>query len=573
MSYPEPHYPDDSAPRGRSGGPVMPGKPAEGFSESADGSAESWWDTAPVMPTHEHPHREPAHDWFETGPRAEPDLFSDPTLPVPPAPGFGSASEPFAGWPTPHGVQASSDHFFDPVAPQDYASDGWRQDQSPPPPPHFLPPPDPRAAEAAFWPGTNPEPIAPNPSLQHGPPLPEPGFQPATLHAALPVRNDPGAVVPPSRPFPVRILAAVVIALIAMAGVILFSLNQARTPAAAPAPAVTQLSRTAPAGWSTTYAWSTTLPEITGQVAVGQNAVAFIDSHGSLDVRQADTGQPIFTSAPNTVSSSARPFIAVTQGVPVAGIVDGVNLMLWSLDASSSEARQITLALNARVFQQGGGLMVSTGKEHWVVTSQFTLNPVPLPEDHVALGVTPEGFLLSAPPSGSWSINHPGSDIPTETVRPERSPEGTVGEMQVAWAARGVICAWGNTADPEQRTVGLYDASTGELLASHTLSKNVVQNGLPLTVSPGGEYASAGPMLARLSDGRVSVVDGWSTIMAGQKTLYGTVDGVKMGWDGSNAVALDPRAVVPWGTSERGYAIVLEQVGGSQVRMGGLRPA
>lgn len=377
----------------------------------------------------------------------------------------------------------------------------------------------------------------------------------------------------PSRPFPARILAAVLIALIALTGVILFSLNQTRTPAAAPTPVVTQLSRTAPSGWSTTYAWSTTLPEITGQVAVGQNAVAFIDGNGALDVRHADTGQPIFTSAPNTVSSSARPFIAVTQGVPVAGIVDGVNLMLWSLDASSSEARQITLALNARVFQQGGGLMVSTGKERWVVTSKFTLDPVPLPEDHVALAVTPEGFLLSAPPSGSWSINHPGSDIPTEVVRPERSPDGTVGEMQVAWAARGVICAWGNTNDPEQRTVGLYDATTGELLASHTLSKSVVQNGLPLTVSPDREYASAGPMLARLSDGQVNVVDGWSTIMAGQNTLYGTVDGVKMAWDGSNAVPLDPRAVVPWGTSERGYAIVLEQVGGSQVRMGGLRPA
>jgi hypothetical protein len=390
----------------------------------------------------------------------------------------------------------------------------------------------------------------------------------------VPVADDRKAA-PGRRPRPAQLIVGVLIAVVALVGVLLFVTSQfGGTPQSAGTQVPRPLDRPGPPGWSSTFAWSAEIPTVTDSVAVGENRVGRIDSRGALQIHHADTGVVELTTAPNTVSNTAKPFIAVAQGATVAGIVDGANLLAWPLSAvDGAEGHQITLALNARLYQQGGGLMVSTGTEHWVVTSDFTLAPVAVPTDHVALAVSPQGMLLSAPPQGSWSINPSRPGVLSQVVRPRVTPPGTVGEMQVAWSSRGVIAAWGNTDDPGRRTVGLYRAATGELLAGATLPTGAVLDGLPLTVSPGAEYASAGPMLARLSDGKVHVVERWSTIMSDSKSLYGSRDGITLAWRGEEPIELDPGTMIPWGISDRGYAIVLDSHDGTQVRLGALVPS
>lgn len=432
------------------------------------------------------------------------------------------------------------------------------------------------------------EPVPPHP-MSYGSAAPQLPYSQAS--APLP-HNQPSATYPPQADQPAqqwppapaaqqpsskrnnhRAIAALVIGAVALAGVLLFGISQfqrASQSTATGTSAAKELSRPAPPGWSKRFIWSTDIPA-TAAVAVVENRVAYIDAAGSLHVLNADTGQPVLTSTTNTLTKDAKPFLAVTQGVPVAGIIDGTTLLLWRLDTPQGEPRTITLATKGKLYAQGGGLLITTGSEYWVVNAAGALSPVTLPPDHVALAATPDGNLLSSPPRGGWTINSANPGTAPREVQPERTPDGTVGEIQVAWSSRGVIAAWGDTADPARRTVGLYDADTGKLLAQGTLGAEVVKAGLPLTVSPKREFASAGPLLARLSDGKTEVVDRWSTIMSDSKNLYGSRDGQKMFWNGElQPMTMDPKAVVPWGMSDARYAVVMDPLDATRVRLGAL---
>lgn len=421
--------------------------------------------------------------------------------------------------------------------------------------------PSPRAPRPDTWPA---EPRGPVVTVED-----EHATGPSTPRS--PGRRPPNE--PHRKPLPMRLIAAVIIAMMALAGILLLGASQFRSPDPIDQPAPETLSRPAPPGWADEYAWSANVRATTTSLAVGMNHVALIDDQGALHLRHADTGAVLFVTEPNTLSTSAQPFISSAQGTAVAGIIDGANLLIWPLTAQGQpEARQITLGLNARLYQQGGGLMVSTGQQQWIVTPNGQLSAVTIPQDHVGLGVTPEGDLYSAPARGSWTVTAGPAPATVREIRPQATPNGTVGEMHVAWFSRGIIAAWGETADPAQRTAGLYDATTGRLLASGLLSTPAVQGGLPLTVSADGEFAAAGPMLARLTDGAVTVVDGWTTTMSGSRNLYGLRDGAKWVWNGGEPSELGDDTVIPWGTSSRGYAIVLDPGSGSQVRVAALMP-
>lgn len=549
--------------------------------------------------------------------QAEPNVPEQPYAQFPPPgegyqPGPGEAYHP--------GPPPAEDHthlsFPEPEPPQRFvigpAYPGQLpQEQIPQPPPGapqppspVLPGPDPMQPPgsayhpaSAYQPGGSPvsaayamsQVSAPYPMSQASAPYPM-----SQASAPMP-HNQPSATYPPQPGAPggppawppagakavpgkgrrnsTKAIAALVIGAIALAGVLLFGFSQFQraTQSTASNAAAKELSRPAPPGWSKQFVWSTDIPAA-GSIAVLDNRVAYIDGAGVLHVLNADTGQPVLTSTTNSVTKDAKPFLAVTQGVPVGGIVDGTQLLIWRLDSPSSEPRTITLAPKANLHADGGGLLVASGTEYWVVNAAGALAPVTLPPDHVALAATPDGNLLSSPPRGGWTINSPNPGTAPREVRPERTPEGTVGDMQVAWSARGVIAAWGDTADPARRTVGLFDADTGRLLAAGTLATEVVKSGgLRLVVSPGREFASAGPLLARLSDGKVEIVDRWSSILADAKNLYGTRDGQKMFWNGElKPLEMDPKAVVPWGMSNARYAIVMDPVDASRVRLGAL---
>lgn len=390
---------------------------------------------------------------------------------------------------------------------------------------------------------------------------------------------QPAAYVPPEEPatpWPsvrwVRWIAALVIAVMTLTGIGLLVSSLGRDGARAPQGV--RAARPVPPGWTQEYAWSRTVSG-TASVSVEFNRVAYLDGQ-RLVVVEASNGHELFASAPVPVSANAKPFISTAQDAPAVGIIDGANLMLWPLDAASgTEPQQVTLAHNAKLHQQAGGLMVSTGKEHWVVTAQAKLLPESVPADHVAMGVTPAGELVSAPQYGEWDF-HPVEGGAPRVVRPLRSPDGTIGRMEISWLSRGVIAAWGNTADPAMRTVGLYDADSGSLLAQGRMPNTSVTAGMPLTVSPQQRLASAGPMLSLLGPdpgGQTVVLDRWSTLMSDSKNLYGTRDGVKMVWNGEGQPReLDPKTIIPWGTSIDGLAIVMDPLDSGHLRLGGLRP-
>lgn len=423
-----------------------------------------------------------------------------------------------------------------------------------------------RRGEDHFWPApgqTSPPPQS-GPELDFTAPRDAPTvFVPSTATAPA-ARNNP---------LPLRWLIPVVVLVLLMGfgGVYLW---QQGLPFGAdqeqPAASGRVLNRTAPPGWTTELAWYRDIAT-TPAVAVAQNRVAFFED-GRLTVLDADSGMPEFSSRPLELSPNAQPLLSRVDGLPVVGVLDGSNLTLWQLPAPDGAAgTRISLALNAQVFTQSGGILVSTRDQQWSVSNELTLTSLKLPADHVALGVTGEGELLSAPATDSWTFTGPGRER-TE-VRVQDRPEGTEGPMQVAWSSRGVVVAWGTMSDPGRRTVGFYDTREGTLLAEGTLSAQQVADGLPLTVAEHADFASAGPLLADLGSGTVHTAPGWSTVMSNNHGLYGTVNGSRQFWNGQDEpVELEPGTGVPWGVSNSGLAIVMDTADSGEFTLGALRP-
>lgn len=374
---------------------------------------------------------------------------------------------------------------------------------------------------------------------------------------------------------PAKVIALIAVIAVVVTTAIIVGVNQLSSGRGGGEPSASShatVARPVPPGWTTEFAWSESIEQV-NEVAVNYNRIALLQGN-QLVVLDADTGQEVFRSTAS-FSPNAKPFIAMAQSVPVTGIIDGSNMLLWPLDSvSGAQPKQITLSRGARMNQVGFGLMVATGSENWMVDSNLNLVAVTIPGDHEALGVTAEGEMVSAPTTSSWQFNpaHPGNA--PRTVRVGENAPDTEGEMTIAWLSRGVVAAWGRTSDDAVRTVGLYDVNDGRLLAAGKLSTEQVNAGMPLTVSPDGEFASAGPLLVRLADGTSQVVDRWSTIKADAKNIYGTRDGVKMVWTGQgDPQELPPDAVIPWGMSEQRLAIVLDSHPTDSTRflLGGLR--
>ncbi|GAB3704733.1 hypothetical protein [Mariniluteicoccus flavus] len=513
-------------------------------------------------------------------------------------------------WPD-HGQQSWPDHGQQPwgdqgqaygqqaYEPQWQGDQGWAPGQQNPAQPHVIPQQAAMPASAsqlsasthgsAAYPMSQTsapwvnQPSAGYPLSQTSAPYPmsqsSAGFPVSQVSAGYPVSQasayEQGRPAEREKSFPLKWLAAGAIVLALLTGTALFGIsefNKSRTNVAVAAP-TTLTQRQAPPSWSQTYDWSI-LADQASSVVVGDNRVVFIDGKGALNVLDADTGKPVFTSSSPRLSGGARTMLATVQGTPMIAVADGTNLYLWPMQGTQgAQPKQITLPTNGKTFSQGGGLMVLAGKEQWAVTGAATLAPVSIPGDHIALGVAPDGFLVSAPQRGGWTFRPSDPGQAPREVKPERTPEGTTGEMQAGRLSRGVIAAWGDTADPARKTIGLYDAPSGRLLAGATVAADLIKD-VTLTVSPGGTLASAGPVLARLTDGRTELMERWSAHMSDSKHLYGSRDGVKYAWGGEGAPQqLDPRVTLPWGTSlEKGLSIVMEPADNGQFVLGGLRP-
>lgn len=335
--------------------------------------------------------------------------------------------------------------------------------------------------------------------------------------------------------------------------------------------AVRSLHRPAPPGWSTEMAWYREVSSAPPVITVSSNRVAFVED-GKLTVLDADSGSTTFRSRSLQLSPNAQPVVTRAEDQTTVGVLDGSTLLLWQLPAPDGAAgRRISLPLNARLYSQNGGLLVIAGDKRWRVDAELELAPLQVHDGHVPLGVTASGDLISAPETSSWTFT--SVEGTPRTVRVDRKPRETKGDMNIAWSSRGVVLAWGEAADPGRRTVGFYDAVDGKLLAEGTLSAQQVADGLPLTASEEARYASAGPMLADLETGKVAVIPGWSTVMSNQAGLYGNVNGSRQFWTSAEgSVEIEPGAGIPWGLAASGLAIVMDTEDDGAFVIGGLRP-
>lgn len=380
----------------------------------------------------------------------------------------------------------------------------------------------------------------------------------------------------PEKTFPLKWLAAGAIMLALVTGIGLFAASEwNRSRVAAPAPAPTMLvQKQAPPGWSANFAWSTTLTQVPSGFAMSDNRIIYVDAKGSLTVLDAETGKVLLQPSQPRFTSQAKVMVADLQGTQTIVVSDAEGLYLWPMNATATtEPKVLTLSAAAKSFPQGGGLLVLVpGRQQWVVTGASQLKPVDLPPDHFALGASPDGFLVAASQTqGKWTYLPSDEGQASREVRPERSPEGTVGDVHIARLSGQVVAAWGDTSDPNRKTVAMYDAKSGRLIASATVDASLVKD-LTLTVAPGGKLASAGPLLARLSDGKTEIVERWTPRSSDETHLWASKDGVNHVWTGEGRpTALDPRMLVPWGITKSGTAVVMETVENNQVVLGALK--
>lgn len=319
------------------------------------------------------------------------------------------------------------------------------------------------------------------------------------------------------------------------------------------------LTRPAPPGWTRDVAWRAEAA-LQSNVAVGHGHIAYLTTSGLLIVHDATTGETIYSSTPTGLSKNAEVAITSTPA-PVIAAWDGEKLVAWSLNGKRvGKSVDNPLPDGAAVTDNGGGVVAAApGNEAWALRADLHLHKVDLPANQVPLAMTGDGQIIAAPSTGRWSvINSKGKATP---VRYALAATARGNAMYPAWSANGVVVAWAPTKDDQTRAVAFYDAITGKTLAEATLPTSQVNLGLPLSVTPDGNLAAAGPLLANLTTGKTTVVDDWATTIGTEGALYGKDSSdTRYMWTGEpkGPAALDSDTAIPWGVHQD-FAVVTDQ--------------
>lgn len=332
----------------------------------------------------------------------------------------------------------------------------------------------------------------------------------------------------------------------------------------------TPLERTTPPGWSQDTSWSTAA-DPQSNIAVADDRIAFLNGSGVLVVLDALTGETVFSSTPTGANlGSSTVSFTQAEGTPVVMVIESGSFTTWSLGDDLGESRTNSIPTSATVSTSGDGALVITEDETWSLNGELEMAEVKgLPEDGVPLAVTLDGAVVVGSPDGGWSliVDDEAEEVDTELA------EGAKGEvMYPAWSSKGVVAAWAPMDDDKERAVGLYDATSGELLANTVMPTEQVNLGLPLTVTPQAKLAAVGNWLVDLERGESEQVDGWSTSVAVQGAIYGSVGDQKKVWEGSGQVQdIAGDAALPWGVTSTGDGIFLSEDDGSPV-LSGVKP-
>lgn len=354
---------------------------------------------------------------------------------------------------------------------------------------------------------------------------------------------------------PIVVVAA--IALVGTLGVLGFNaLNTENGPDTVAASEGPEVSREVPAGWSKSAAW-TTPADVASNLAVRNDHIAYLNASGVLVVVDAKSGETMFSSTPTGADPDAsRVVVAQIGDNPVAVVIQKTSVTAWALNEDNPEPKANEIPSSASVSSDGSGVMVNASDETWRMNDDLGLDQVKgLPDNNTSLGMTTDGEIISGSSKGGWSINN-GSKSTSVKVEMAEGAEGKV--MYPTRASKGIVVAWAPTSDKNSRSVGVYNAKDGSLIASAKMSTAQVNLGLPLVVTDGGKLASAGGWLIDLERGETESIEGWGTSVGTTAELYGkTADG-KFVWRGSGKPEPVPEdAATPWGVTSEGKAVVI----------------
>lgn len=359
------------------------------------------------------------------------------------------------------------------------------------------------------------------------------------------------------------IIAACAVGVLAVGGVGAMALSGGGDDAGSKPAAVTaakpyEMRRATPPGWSSTAAWAHPA-SVGSSVAVRGNTIAYLATSGSMVILN-EKGSQLASSPPTGLVKDAAVGIAQSDGSTFVVASQQDQTLVWDTKSlsPSGEAKKAKLPGNAVVTWNGGGALVTGGTDPGVLNADGSVRTVKALSGYTPIAATPEGDVVMARATSEWKIV--GKDSKVRTVTPDK-PQGLTGSMNPAWESNGVLVAWGATSDPKTRTMAFYDVGSGKIKAQTKVSTDVVNQGLKLTVNTEGTRASAGPVLANLENGTVTVVPGWENVSSDARTVYGQDGSVFKSWDGGDAkdgAMLTENSAIPWGSTSNGNAIAVD---------------
>lgn len=334
----------------------------------------------------------------------------------------------------------------------------------------------------------------------------------------------------------------------------------------------TAFSRTAPTGWSQQVVWDYSPVGESAPLPTG-NRLVTVSPEGNISAVNADTGAIAWSTEPLIGAQAATPVVGGSGDEGFVAVKSGSTISVLPLRSTGThvEPKTVDASPTATLTSQGTGVLVTEeGKPSAVLSADAVLRPLTVPAGQAVYEVLDDGAVVIAPAAGPWSLL---PEAGTTSVITPAAPTGSIGVPHTVSSVRGVVVAWWDTPDPQNRIVAFHDARTGSVTASTAVAAAVVDGGLPTVVSEDRSLLSAGPVVANTSTRETTVHDGWMPSNATSRAIFGKVGSKKAMWSGSGTPALLPEgAAVPWAITDAGLAIVLDELGNS-TRIAALRKA
>lgn len=359
------------------------------------------------------------------------------------------------------------------------------------------------------------------------------------------------------------VAGALALATFGIVGVVISGGND--TAPASSATPLPNLARIAPDGWSSHVNWDISPVGDFAPVTSGDR-ILYLTPQATLRAVNANGGALVWESQPLTAASAA-PVVGGSGDKAIVAAKAGTAIEVLPLAGSGAHLSPTSIPStpSATLTSNGEGILVTdAGAAPAILTTDRAVAPLTVPAGNAVYEVLDDDTAVVSPAEGPWSILRPG-DQPPATVS-VTSPGGAVGAPHAVSSVRGVVVAWWNTDNPQNRIVAFHDARSGKVLAAKEVPAAVTDNPLPTVVSEDRTLLSAGPVLADSSTQQTVFAPAWKPSNATSGNIFGSLvtssSTVRAQWTGrGEVVSLTEGAAVPWLVTDDGSAVVLDQLG------------